>query len=118
MQIRGFLLPVQSNAQPPDEWLERPLTISSTDLAVSSTVFSKAIGFQLNVFIVLAISASIVLPTNGNMPFISALKLAMNFTKKFGAKSVLTLLNPFFLKMIQDTYRLKLAAVNPGNTPA
>lgn len=53
-----------------------------TDFAVSRTVFSNGIGFQLNVFIVLLTSASIVFPTNGSIPFISSLNLAINFNKK------------------------------------
>jgi len=66
---------------------------------VSRTVFSKEIGFQLNTANVLLTSASIVFPINGNIPFISLLKLAINFNKKVGANLVLTLSYPFDFKI-------------------
>jgi hypothetical protein len=75
------------------------LIAASTDLAVSRTVFSNGIGFQLNVAIVLLMSASMVFPIKGNIPFISLLKFAINFSKNDGATVVLTLSYPFDFKI-------------------
>lgn len=63
----------------------------STDAAVSIIVLSKGTGFQSNVFKVWLTLPLYVLPIKARMPFISLLKLDINFNIKFGATFVLIL---------------------------